>query len=186
MGIWFVYDPNTSRSGPGAFAVNGQIRSKAFRDGMSKTLMLSEVKTFSPYFRNSGAATATVPTDPSAICGFAGQAKMGPTLQKNTGHTEWADGKTQQTGFTTVFGPNTPIICTQGGVEYDVDFTNYREGTDLTKITYAAVPARSHHAGLVNTALMDGSVRSFADDIELQTWQALSTRDGGEMISQNY
>jgi type II secretory pathway pseudopilin PulG len=186
MGVWFVYDPNTNRGGVGAFVVNGRIRSKAFSDGMSKTLMLSEVKAFTPYYRNGGAATATMPTDPTAICGYAGQAKMGSSLHSNTGHTEWVDGKAHQTGFTTTFGPNTQIACTQGGAEYNVSFTNQQEGISDSVITYAAVPARSFHAGLVNTALMDGSVRTFTDEIELATWQALSTRDGGEIISQNY
>jgi prepilin-type N-terminal cleavage/methylation domain-containing protein len=186
MGTWNVYEPATNKSGNGAFGVNARFKSKAFVDGMSKTLMLAEVKAYAPYFRNGGSATSTMPADPSPICGFGGEAKLGPTLSQNTGHTEWVDGKVHQTGFTTTFTPNTRVPCTSGGTEYDVDFNNYQEGKHASTVTYAAVTARSHHPGLVNAALMDGSVRSFADEIELITWQALSTRAGNEVISQNY
>ena len=190
-GRWFIYDPATNRTGDGAFVVNGRLRSKSFTDGMSKTLMAAEVKAYTPYHRNGNAVTdPTPPTDPAKICDFviggASNHKMGPNLQDNTGHTEWVDGKVHQSGFTTTFGPNTRIECTYAGNKYDLSFTNQREGTHGSNITYAAVPARSHHAGLVNVALMDGSVRSIADDIELSTWQALSTRDGNEIPSQNY
>ncbi len=40
--------------------------------------------------------------------------------------------------------------------------------------------ARSNHAQGVNGSLVDGSVRFFAQTIELAVWQALSTRAGGE------
>jgi hypothetical protein len=33
---------------------------------------------------------------------------------------------------------------------------------------------------------MDGSVRSYTSEIDLYTWQSLSTRAGNEIISQNY
>jgi len=45
--------------------------------------------------------------------------------------------------------------------------------------TWAA--ARSNHTGGVNAAMGDGSVRFFRDDIQLATWQALATRNGGDI-----
>ena len=78
------------------------------------------------------------------------------------------------------------LECTHSGILHNVSFTSRREGTHATAETYAAVPARSHHAGLGNVAMMDGSVRSIADDIRLSTWQALSTRAGNEVPSQDY
>jgi prepilin-type N-terminal cleavage/methylation domain-containing protein/prepilin-type processing-associated H-X9-DG protein len=41
--------------------------------------------------------------------------------------------------------------------------------------------ARSRHAGGVNAAMCDASVRFVADGIDLRTWRALATRDGGEV-----
>jgi prepilin-type processing-associated H-X9-DG protein len=43
--------------------------------------------------------------------------------------------------------------------------------------------ARSRHAGGVNAALADGSVRFFKDSINIFTWRALSTTMGGEVVS---
>jgi prepilin-type N-terminal cleavage/methylation domain-containing protein/prepilin-type processing-associated H-X9-DG protein len=43
--------------------------------------------------------------------------------------------------------------------------------------------SRSYHAGGVNTLLADGSVRFFKDTVNPNTWRALSTTNGGEVIS---
>jgi prepilin-type N-terminal cleavage/methylation domain-containing protein/prepilin-type processing-associated H-X9-DG protein len=43
--------------------------------------------------------------------------------------------------------------------------------------------ARSYHGGGVNVTLCDGSVKFVKDSINLNTWRALSTKDGGEVIS---
>lgn len=43
--------------------------------------------------------------------------------------------------------------------------------------------ARSYHAGGVNVGFCDGSVKFIKDSINLATWRALSTKDGGEVIS---
>jgi len=43
--------------------------------------------------------------------------------------------------------------------------------------------ARSYHAGGVNVALADGSQRFVAETIEASTWQALATRQGGEVLA---
>ncbi|MFM7077403.1 MAG: H-X9-DG-CTERM domain-containing protein, partial [Planctomycetaceae bacterium] len=40
--------------------------------------------------------------------------------------------------------------------------------------------ARSHHPGLVNATLLDGSVRSVGSDVDAAVWRALATRAGGE------
>jgi prepilin-type N-terminal cleavage/methylation domain-containing protein/prepilin-type processing-associated H-X9-DG protein len=40
--------------------------------------------------------------------------------------------------------------------------------------------ARSRHTGGVNAAMCDASVRFVTDEIDLRTWRALGTRDGGD------
>jgi prepilin-type processing-associated H-X9-DG protein len=42
--------------------------------------------------------------------------------------------------------------------------------------------ARSCHAGGVNVLLADGAVRFVRNSIQLATWRALATRDGGEVV----
>jgi len=46
--------------------------------------------------------------------------------------------------------------------------------------------SRSHHRDIVNTTLMDGSVRGITSAIELSTWRALGSRAGGEPIAADY
>ncbi len=46
-----------------------------------------------------------------------------------------------------------------------------------------AIPPSSNHPGGVNQSFADGSVRFVKDTINTQTWWALGTRNGGEIIS---
>jgi prepilin-type processing-associated H-X9-DG protein len=55
-------------------------------------------------------------------------------------------------------------------------------GTGGTE-TSVYLAARSNHTGGVNAAMCDGSVRFFKNSINIQTWQAVSTTQGGEVIS---
>jgi hypothetical protein len=53
------------------------------------------------------------------------------------------------------------------------------QGSDLYQMTAAS---RSRHPGGVNTLLASGSVRFVAQTIGLETWQALGTIAGNEVI----
>jgi prepilin-type N-terminal cleavage/methylation domain-containing protein len=183
-GVWFVWDPATNRGGDGAFYPNSKLRPADFLDGMSNTICASEAKAYTPYYRNAGksAPDPTLPTSPADIQTLAGEAKMGPELMNNAGHTEGVDGRVHHCGFTTVFGPNAEVLVTQGGASYDVDWTNQQEGRHATKKTFAAITARSYHPDIVNAVMMDGSVHTIADTIELTVWRALSTRAGKEVV----
>ena len=73
--------------------------------------------------------------------------------------------------------------------DFGVCVNNPQPGTPcLSNNVVSAQPthymgARSHHPGGVNAAICDGSVKFFKDTINVTTWQALSTRAGGEVIS---
>ena len=45
------------------------------------------------------------------------------------------------------------------------------------------VPPSSRHPGGVNLMMGDGSVRFIKNSINVQTWQAMGTRNGGETVS---
>ena len=47
----------------------------------------------------------------------------------------------------------------------------------------AAITATSNHPGGVNVGFADGSVKFIKDSVNLQTWWALGSRNGGEVIS---
>ncbi len=180
FGTWLVYEPRTGRGGDGVFFVNSSTRPAGIADGLSNTLCAAEVKAFTSYIRNTQDPGAAVPDSPSFVAGYSGQLKLGPDRNENTGHTEWCDGRVHHSGITTVFTPNTVVAYTTGGRTYDIDFNSRQEGSNATQTTYAAITARSWHPGYAHAAMMDGSVRSISDKINLGTWRALGTRAGGE------
>jgi hypothetical protein len=88
-----------------------------------------------------------------------------------------------QTGMSTAFAPNTRMPYTHNGSEVDTDFMSSRLGISATDLSYGAVISRSYHPSIVQYVLMDGSVQSASDSIQLEVWQALGTRAGNETTS---
>jgi hypothetical protein len=83
---------------------------------------------------------------------------------------------------TTTFTPNTIVPLEYQGNTYDIDYNSRQEGSSATALTYAAITARSYHAGgIVNILLTDGAVRPVNKSINLATWRALGTRSGNEI-----
>ncbi|HEX4146714.1 MAG TPA: DUF1559 domain-containing protein [Pirellulales bacterium] len=180
-GPWLIYDPTGATQSPGAFSVNGQYGPRVFTDGLSNTLMASEIKMWTSVY-SAGQTGAPMPTSTTIICSLGTTAKAGQVYTANTGHTEWGDGKSQQTGFTTTFAPNTAVNCAYSdGFTYDFDFVDTKEGGSNTLATHGALTARSYHPGMVNAAFMDGSVRAVPNEVDLAVWQALSTKAGNEV-----
>jgi len=182
-GIYKVYDPATKTDGGAAFAPFSKLSARAFTDGLSKTLALSEIKAFNPRSQEISGLTDTPPATAAAAAALV----TSGSFSANGGHTEWVCGRTLQTGFTTTFPPNMVVPYVHSdGVAYDVDICGSREGLSTSTATYAAVTSRSYHAGVVSSALMDGSVRTVTNSIDGSLWKALSTRAGGETIAGDY
>jgi prepilin-type N-terminal cleavage/methylation domain-containing protein/prepilin-type processing-associated H-X9-DG protein len=179
MGTWFVYDPATNTGGDGVFFPNSYTRLAKISDGTSKTLMVAEVKAWTHYTRNGGPSSTTIPknADEAATIVASG------AEYKNTGHTEWPDGRVHHTGFTATMPPNTFVKYVKGAEVLDADFNSWQEGKNGTSgsPTYAIITSRSYHAGTVNAAMVDGSVQSIGDDVDLLIWRAKATRAGGEI-----
>ena len=95
------------------------------------------------------------------------------------GFTQWGDAS----GFMANTGPNS---TTPDMYDYCVNQApnppciQIRSGFNGNDKFYAA---RSRHPGGVNTAMCDGSVKFFKSTINIFTWRALSTTNGGEVIS---
>ncbi len=187
FGSWLVYDPVSGKRGDGPFYVNSETRMGQVRDGTSNTLCVTEVRAFTPYLRNTADPGPTPPTNPRAFVDYSGDAKLGPGLNDNTGHTEWCDGRVHHSGITTVFTPNTVVPYEHNGRTYDIDFNSVQEGKRSNQSTYAAITARSQHAGgIVNAAMLDGSTRTVADSIDLTVWRAIGTINGGEIVNEDF
>ncbi|WP_425613363.1 DUF1559 domain-containing protein [Anatilimnocola sp. NA78] len=82
--------------------------------------------------------------------------------------------------FTALNPPNTTVPDTQG--YQGVTIKNAPQTTVATSAGTQALYARSYHPAVVNAALADGSVRSITNSINLVTYKALSTRQGGEVV----
>jgi prepilin-type processing-associated H-X9-DG protein len=68
-----------------------------------------------------------------------------------------------------------------------ISFSSFCDNTPELPCTVnrnGKVSARSHHSGGLNASLADGSVRFVSNTIPLATWQALSTANGGEVITE--
>lgn len=193
-GTWRTFTHHTPATlggtpGDGAFSPNAKFSTGAYSDGMSNTLAASEIKAFTPSATNpvgnKPPETATAPTSVSDLVGgYAATSAITSPLSQN-GHTEWVDGKVHETGFTTTFTPNTKVLITDNVGTYDADYVSTREGNSANsdgRSVFAAVTTRSYHTGLVNSMLMDGSVRTISNNIDLGIWRALSTRSGGEVV----
>jgi hypothetical protein len=184
-GTWKVFTHaanlvNGGRGGNGAFAPNVSLKVSDYQDGTTNTLAFSEVKAFTPYVRDGVdmANTDTPPTDLSTLT--AGEFKI------DSGHTEWVDGRIHQTGFTSTFPPNADTIVEGASGDSDVgDYNSCREARAACagEPTYAAVTSRSWHDGIVHSLMMDGSVHSVGDNIDLELWRRLSQRNDKKSVN---
>lgn len=181
LGRYFVYDPATQRGGDGLFYPNSFLKLGSITDGTSSTLLAAEVKAWTPYQRNGGPSSTVIPSsrqEAEAIVASGSQFK-------NTGHTEWPDGRVHHTGITTAMPPNADVHYTQDGVLYrQMDYNSWQEGKNGHRgpASYAMITSRSFHSGVVNVTLADGSVHSVSDNIDLALWRGYSTRSNGELV----
>ena len=187
-GDWYVYGGVGGMLNRSAFAVNASRTFAAITDGLSQTMVAAEVKATQPEFRSCFAdgSGGTLPSlsnpnvvpDPAssiAVITFASP----PCVLKIMAHSTWANGNSDDDGFTTALPPNTRVLV--GSPAYDMDLHTINESDGGP--TYAAVTSRSYHPGGVNTLFGDGSVRFIKNSINGITWRALGTIGGGEVVS---
>ncbi len=105
--------------------------------------------------------------DPLSSVAFVASAAP-PCVLKIMAHSTWANGNSDDDGFTTALPPNTRVLV--GSPAYDMDLHTINESDGGP--TYAAVTSRSYHPGGVNTLYGDGSVRFIKSSINGITWRA--------------
>ncbi len=192
-GTWYTFGGFASAvPTPDAIGSNLRRTFASFTDGLSNTLLGAEVKTYTPSYHDCGAVPPPGPTGPYAYpdiptvlasiaaaptsgCKFA----TAPAGMLGGGHSHWCNGNSFYDGFTTALPPNT--LSPAGTPALDSDMSS--EDEDDGGPTYAAVTSRSHHPGIVNALFADGSVHAVKNTINYQTWRALGTVGGGEVIS---
>jgi prepilin-type N-terminal cleavage/methylation domain-containing protein/prepilin-type processing-associated H-X9-DG protein len=111
-----------------------------------------------------------------AACAAYAQANVGSTntaVGDTDGGCTWLDGYMGSTLFNTITPPNNPQYA-WGSCQGDPLYTWGLAGF---------VNSTSNHSGGSNFGFVDGSVRFLKSSISLQTYWALGTRAGGEVIS---
>jgi prepilin-type N-terminal cleavage/methylation domain-containing protein/prepilin-type processing-associated H-X9-DG protein len=182
-GDWYVWGGFGSTPGRNAFTPNLSHRVADFTDGLSQTVVGAEVKASFPLLK---CTTLTVKNannvpppdaDPYAV---APEYKAASCPQ-GVSHGTWYDGNTNSTAFTTAWPPNKKILSPLSTGPTDIDLG----GTPLVNggPNFAAITARSYHSGGVNVLMGDGGVRFMKSSVNGQTWRALGTIAGGEVIS---
>jgi prepilin-type N-terminal cleavage/methylation domain-containing protein/prepilin-type processing-associated H-X9-DG protein len=153
----------TGKVQPGIMEKNATIRINSVSDGLSNTFLVVE-SAGRPQVWRKGKAYGTVPTQ--KVNG-GGWARPASDLEFATSS---ADGTTY---------PGTAAVNATNGFDYPVYNAApfYTEGTGQP---YA------FHSGGINVLLGDGSVRFVRESIDVQTFAALVTRNGGEVVSGDY
>jgi len=192
MGDWYVW---SGSNGPAAgdpptrsaFGVNLNRKWRDFTDGMTNTLLMSEVKNYQPYIRDCGTLANimdpnNIPApdaDPYTVAPeYSG---TGCTVLSNA-HTQWNEIAVHHIGMTTAWPPNKKIPGGPSNQYADIDINSQRER--IGGPTYAAVTSRSYHVGGVHSLLGDGSVRFVSSSIDGRLWRSLGTVAGGEIIGE--
>ena len=187
MGDWYIWNgfnspcPRT-RS---AFGINFSRRWADFTDGMSNTLLMSEVKNYQVTIRDCG--TFSIITDPNNVPPPTADPQTVCPEYEGSGcrvftkaHTQWAEMSAHHNGFTTAWPPNKVTPGGPGMSEPDVDVISNRERKGGP--TFAAITSRSYHPGGVQSLLGDGSVRFMSETIDGLVWRSLGTVAGREVI----
>ncbi|MGP0063899.1 MAG: DUF1559 domain-containing protein [Isosphaeraceae bacterium] len=182
-------------------ATGGPLRIQTITDGASTTALLSEHLLANSSFQSPSTASVTpvgtvgkrglfpvafnVVLDQGSLNNaqaFVAACKglPGTTVATFDGSfgTQWllsADFATANNAYSHVMPPNA-ISCT-GTPDSSTFISNATWGG-----IGAAITATSNHPGGVNVAFADGSVKFVKDSIDLQTWWALATRAGKEII----
>ncbi|MGD0655257.1 MAG: DUF1559 domain-containing protein [Thermoguttaceae bacterium] len=163
----------------GIFYVNSEMSPSQISDGLSHTVAMSESLLGdgpAPLFDASR-------VDPRTTYAFVNAVPLTDTACQQArmwNFTDlrgfsWANGEYRCTLYNHHWGPNSANVdCVSALVVGDIS---------VLYSCYGWRSARSRHPGGVNTLMADGSGWFCTDDINLTTWQALSTREGNEMVS---
>jgi prepilin-type N-terminal cleavage/methylation domain-containing protein/prepilin-type processing-associated H-X9-DG protein len=162
--------PQDLNSGP--FYYLSHARFADILDGSSTTVLFSEKRrgSGSPNPRTDMFVMPNQTTLDSTMATCQGLNPLTATPLTSKQGYSWVMGEMCCTIYNHVSTPNS-LTC--AGVPFPGSMANMAMD----------VPASSGHPGGVNCVMGDGSVKFFNDSLDLVTWRALGTKNGGETIS---
>jgi len=156
----------------GVFFFNSSVGLGELTDGTSQTALMSE----SLVGDGSASGTLPGPADPAMV---AVQVSGGSPIYTPLSEAEC------KAATSTFFRRNSAWV--QGSYQhalYSHYLTPNSKTLDCYRQQYHGWKApRSRHSGGVNVLFGDGTVRFVKDTVNVPTWRALSTRNGGEVVS---
>jgi len=108
---------------------------------------------------------------------YTGQCHGAGLLLQQTRGSRWIYGAPGHSMYNHIRPPNSKDVDCRGGVPHSSRVAALWNALSLN------VAAHSRHPGGVNALAVDGSVRFVKDSIDTRSWQALGSRNGGELIS---
>ncbi|MEM7785308.1 MAG: DUF1559 domain-containing protein [Planctomycetota bacterium] len=173
--------PFRDEGADGTFYVNSATRMANFQDGTSNTVVFSE-STLGTGEESSG-DREYAEANPQTVYRFVSASPLTDSrvaaasvwnLSNRRGFM-WVNGEYRCTLYNHYYGPNSETPDAMGVKIFG--------SADKRFTGYGWRAARSFHPGGVNVARGDGSVTFVSDAVDLITWRALSTTQGGEVIS---
>jgi prepilin-type processing-associated H-X9-DG protein len=166
-------DPNVTANG--VFYNQSQVKITDITDGTSQTAMFSEHSRGGGTF-NPRTVMLLMPVQST----LAGTYQACQSIDPNTGTPMcydggvcWAMGEDCCTQYNHVSPPNTNTCGAKGFAGGMVNMA-------------MDSPATSWHTNGVNVLFCDGSIRFITNGISVATWQALGTRNGGDVPGSDY
>ncbi len=165
------HDPSSPNLDPpnGIFYTGSRTRIADITDGTSNTAMMSESLQGPGGSAPSGPLPADSPLRQTLYASITPSAPMtdmacdAATMWATDRNSKWADGD---------------VYCSI----YDHYRTPNSSHWDCIAGPYSWRGARSMHAGGVNLLLGDGSVRFVTNGVNVDTWRALASRNGAEVV----
>jgi prepilin-type N-terminal cleavage/methylation domain-containing protein/prepilin-type processing-associated H-X9-DG protein len=163
-----------SEAPSGIFYFLSAVRSADVTDGLSNTAFFSEKIRGTGYRDGDSRSDSMIITSPTTledtlrVC-RSSSPRTATRLTVRQGMS-WVMGEMCCTSYNHVDVPN---AHTCAGLGFPGNMANMA----------MQVPPSSRHPGGVNVLMGDGSVRFIKNSINLETWRALGTRNGGEVIS---
>jgi prepilin-type processing-associated H-X9-DG protein len=161
-----------------ASVIDGTSNTIAFAEAAVGTMSLkmkqryigfTNVKALTPYLLADARTSLATAQAGLQACSQVWTTGTGGSVDTQRGDA-WAHGCMAQTLFNTVAPPNA----------FNDEWTHCSTSSGSMS---AFSNTDSYHAGGVNVAMTDGSVRFIKNSINLTTWWSLGTRNGGEVIS---
>jgi prepilin-type N-terminal cleavage/methylation domain-containing protein/prepilin-type processing-associated H-X9-DG protein len=200
-GPQFRWDATSGGVGVGLFAADVVRGINAVTDGTSNTIAFAEIRTgdgqtpsrnqteifkyvYWPGSTVSGNGIEQVATNPTGYAELQKYIQICDAVRNGSGANELDQAAQYWVLARPHRGADIGLLLTPNSLHADcMGWSEYGLSYYPTIGPNSASASRSWHPGGVNVLLTDGSVRFIKDSIAAQSWWALGTKSGGEVIS---